>query len=147
MKILNTAIALALLVVIVGCSSQKAATTDDNTDSKIKKTPSGLQYEDLVVGTVGDFPKKGQTLLVHYTGTLENGKKFDSSVDRNQPFKMVYGETSVIQGWVEGLATMKVGGKRKLIIPPNLGYGTRGAGDLIPPNSTLIFEVELLEIK
>jgi peptidylprolyl isomerase len=106
-------------------------------------TPSGLKYSDLVVGT-GENPRPGQMVTVHYTGTLENGTKFDSSVDRGQPFTFQIGAGRVIKGWDEGVMTMKVGGKRRLIIPPSLGYGARGAGGVIPPNATLIFEVELL---
>jgi peptidylprolyl isomerase len=109
-------------------------------------TSSGLKYVDIKVGD-GATPKKGQTVEVHYTGTLENGQKFDSSRDRNQTFKFQIGEGQVIQGWDEGLSTMKVGGSRKLIIPPNLGYGARGAGGVIPPNATLLFDVELVGVK
>jgi ketosteroid isomerase-like protein len=109
-------------------------------------TPSGLKYEDIVVGD-GESPKPGQMVTVHYTGTLENGTKFDSSLDRGQPFSFQIGAGRVIKGWDEGVMTMKVGGKRKLIIPPELGYGARGAGGVIPPNAVLIFEVELLSVK
>ena len=109
-------------------------------------TPSGLKYVDLVTGT-GESPKPGQTVTVHYTGTLENGSKFDSSVDRGQPFTFQIGLGQVIKGWDEGVAGMKVGGKRTLVIPPDLGYGARGAGGVIPPNATLKFEVELLDVK
>jgi peptidylprolyl isomerase len=116
----------------------------------VSTTPSGLKIIDLKVGT-GPSPKTGQTCVMHYTGWLyENGaktKKFDSSVDRGQPFEFKIGVHQVIGGWDEGVATMKVGGKRTLIIPPALGYGANGAGNLIPPNSTLIFDVELLAIK
>ena len=108
-------------------------------------TSSGLQYIDLAVGT-GAIAESGQTVMVHYTGWLENGKKFDSSVDRGQAFSFPLGAGRVIKGWDEGVQGMKVGGKRKLIIPSNLGYGPRGAGGVIPPNATLIFEVELLGI-
>ncbi len=109
-------------------------------------TPSGLQYEEIIVGT-GAQPTAGQTVVVHYTGTLTDGKKFDSSVDRGQPFKFVLGRGMVIKGWDEGLSTMKVGGKRKLTIPPDLGYGARGAGGVIPPNATLVFDVELIAVQ
>jgi peptidylprolyl isomerase len=112
----------------------------------VNATPSGLQYIDLVEGT-GDSPKPGARVTVHYTGTLENGTKFDSSVDRNEPFEFQIGVGRVIRGWDEGVMTMKVGGKRKLIIPSELGYGARGAGGVIPPNATLIFDVELLGVK
>ena len=113
-------------------------------------TPSGLQIVDSTVGT-GAAPKPGQTCVMHYTGWLyeggKKGKKFDSSVDRHEPFEFPIGQRKVIAGWDEGVATMKVGGKRTLIIPPELGYGARGAGGVIPPNATLIFEVELLDVK
>lgn len=115
-------------------------------EPKIVTTPSGLQYQDYVEGT-GPSPGPGRTAVVHYTGWLTNGKKFDSSKDRGQPFSFPVGKGQVIKGWDEGVATMKVGGRRKLTIPPALGYGARGAGGLIPPNATLVFDVELLEVK
>jgi peptidylprolyl isomerase len=117
---------------------------------KIMTTASGLKIEDTQVGT-GDTPKPGQICVMHYTGWLyENGakgKKFDSSVDRNEPFQFPIGKGRVIAGWDEGVSSMQVGGKRTLIIPPELGYGARGAGSVIPPNATLIFDVELLGVK
>ncbi len=106
-------------------------------------TRSGLKYQDLVVGK-GPTPKVGSRVMVHYTGWLTNGTKFDSSLDRNQPFFFRLGRGEVIKGWDEGVATMHVGGKRKLTIPPELAYGHRGAGGVIPPDATLVFEVELL---
>ena len=109
-------------------------------------TASGLQYVDKKVGT-GASPQTGQKVFVHYTGWLLDGKKFDSSRDRGQPFSFSIGRGEVIKGWDEGVATMKVGGARELIIPPNLAYGAGGAGGVIPPNATLKFEVELLEIR
>jgi peptidylprolyl isomerase len=114
-------------------------------------TPSGLIYRDNEVGT-GAEAAAGNNVSVHYTGWLQEpngdkGKKFDSSVDRNEPFEFPIGQRKVIAGWDEGVATMKVGGKRTLIIPPALGYGARGAGGVIPPNATLMFDVELLEVK
>lgn len=114
-------------------------------DERISSTDSGLRYVDLIEGT-GPSPSTGDTVKVHYTGWLEDGTKFDSSVDRGQPFVFPLGRGRVIQGWDEGVATMKVGGKRKLIIPAHLAYGDRGAGGVIPPGATLIFEVELLGI-
>ncbi|MGN6311105.1 MAG: FKBP-type peptidyl-prolyl cis-trans isomerase [Xanthobacteraceae bacterium] len=117
---------------------------------KTMTTASGLQIVDTQVGT-GATPARGQTCVMHYTGWLyvdgKKGKKFDSSVDRNEPFEFPIGMGRVIAGWDEGVSTMKVGGKRTLIIPPELGYGARGAGGVIPPNATLIFDVELLAVK
>ncbi len=109
-------------------------------------TPSGLKYIDEVVGT-GASPKKGQKVTVHYTGRLQNGTKFDSSVDKGTPYEFAIGMGTVIKGWDEGIMSMKVGGKRKLIIPPTLGYGAVGSPPAIPPNSTLNFDVELLGIR
>jgi peptidylprolyl isomerase len=108
-------------------------------------TPSGLKYIDEKEGT-GASPTKGKKVTVHYTGTLTNGKKFDSSLDRGQPFQFVIGVGQVIKGWDEGVLSMKVGGKRKLMIPAALGYGARGAGGVIPPDADLNFDVELLGV-
>ncbi len=119
--------------------------TMSDDDNKVVTTASGLQYVVLNEGT-GATPKTGQTVVVHYTGTLEDGTKFDSSRDRGQPFSFKLGVGQVIKGWDEGLSTMKVGDRRQLTIPPELGYGARGAGGTIPPNATLIFDVELLKI-
>jgi FKBP-type peptidyl-prolyl cis-trans isomerase FkpA len=109
-------------------------------------TDSGLKYEDTVEGS-GAVAAAGQTAVVHYTGWLTDGSKFDSSKDRNQPFSFSLGKGMVIRGWDEGVVGMKVGGTRKLTIPPQLGYGAAGAGGVIPPNATLVFEVELLELR
>jgi peptidylprolyl isomerase len=123
------------------------AMTLDASAQTLTSTPSGLKYKDEVVGT-GPEPKAGQSVSVHYTGWLDQngqkGKKFDSSRDRGQPFSFTLGAGQVIAGWDQGVATMKTGGKRTLVIPPELGYGARGAGGVIPPNATLIFDVELL---
>ncbi|MEB3250825.1 MAG: FKBP-type peptidyl-prolyl cis-trans isomerase [Cyanobacteriota bacterium] len=108
-------------------------------------TASGLQYTDLVEGT-GAMPQSGQRVTVHYTGTLEDGTQFDSSRDRGRPFTFQIGVGQVIKGWDEGVGTMRVGGRRQLVIPPELGYGSRGAGGVIPANATLLFDVELLRI-
>jgi peptidylprolyl isomerase len=119
-------------------------------ESKMNTTPSGLQYEDTKEGT-GASPKTGQTCVMHYTGWLwekgAKGAKFDSSLDKGQPFEFPLGQGRVIKGWDEGVATMKIGGKRTLLIPPGLAYGARAMGGVIPPNSTLLFEVELVGIK
>jgi len=111
-----------------------------------KTTPSGLAYVDMKEGT-GVSPKTGQNVTVHYTGKLADGSKFDSSIDRGQPFSFKIGTGQVIKGWDEGVATMKVGGKRRLIIPPQLGYGPRGFSNVIPPNAVLHFDVELLDVR
>ena len=118
----------------------------ENMKPEVITTLSGLKYQDLLIGE-GASPIKGDKVSVHYTGKLTDGSIFDSSLDRNQPFEFSLGMGRVIKGWDEGIASMQVGGKRILTIPPKLGYGERGAGSRIPPNSTLIFEVELLEIK
>jgi peptidylprolyl isomerase len=134
--------ALVALAATVSVSSAYA--------QQVTTMPDGLKIIDIKVGT-GASPKPGQTCVMHYTGWLyENGakgKKFDSSVDRGTPFEFPIGQHRVIAGWDEGVATMKVGGKRTLIIPPTLGYGARGAGGVIPPNATLLFDVELLAVK
>lgn len=151
MRFVPLAIAAVALVCALGCNPTPGAAPSGSgaaapSGGKMQTTPSGLQYEDIVVGT-GATPQAGQTVSVHYTGTLQDGKKFDSSVDRGQPFQFVLGRGQVIKGWDEGLATMKVGGKRRLVIPPDLGYGARGAGGVIPPNATLNFDVELLGVR
>ena len=158
---MNKRIGLLLPAVLVAALASMPAIADETkptpapeaakkSESKMKSTPSGLQYEDTLEGT-GASPKPGQTCVMHYTGWLwENGakgKKFDSSVDSGKPFSFPIGQGRVIKGWDEGVATMKVGGKRTLLIPPQLGYGSRGAPGAIPPNATLLFEVELLDIK
>jgi peptidylprolyl isomerase len=148
MKILPRACALLALAVIAAAATLAPAAAQ--TAGKPMTTPSGLQIIDTKAGT-GASPQTGQICVMHYTGWLyENGAKgakFDSSVDRGKPFEFPIGTHRVIAGWDEGVATMKVGGKRTLIIPPDLGYGARGAGGVIPPNATLMFDVELIEIK
>jgi FKBP-type peptidyl-prolyl cis-trans isomerase len=134
----------ALIVLAIGVASSTQA--GGKKEDKVIKTKSGLQYIDVKVGD-GAEAKKGDKVSVHYTGTLKDGKKFDSSKDRGEPFEFPLGAGRVIKGWDEGVAGMKVGGIRKLIIPPDLGYGERGAGGVIPPNAELHFEVELLKVK
>ncbi len=135
-----------------GASGAEQPKSPATTDTKMNtKTDSGLEYQDLVVGT-GAQASAGQQVSVHYTGWLQNpdgsaGTKFDSSLDRGQPFNFPLGGGRVIRGWDEGVAGMKVGGKRRLVIPAALGYGARGAGGVIPPNATLIFDVELLGVR
>jgi peptidylprolyl isomerase len=135
---------LVMEIELADVKEPQVATPVDEKD--YTTTSSGLKYYDLIPGT-GDSPKAGQTVVVNYTGWLSDGTQFDSSLDRGEPFSFVLGEGSVIPGWEEGVATMQVGGKRQLVIPPDLGYGEQGAGNLIPPGATLVFEVELLEIK
>jgi FKBP-type peptidyl-prolyl cis-trans isomerase len=145
----STLAAIALTTLTASAVSMPTAAMAQ-TPGKAMTTASGLQIIDGTVGT-GVTPKPGQICVMHYTGWLyedgKKGKKFDSSVDRNEPFEFPIGQRKVIAGWDEGVASMKVGGKRTLIIPPNLGYGARGAGGAIPPNATLIFDVELLDVK
>ena len=145
----STLAAIALAVLTVSAFSMPG-TAMAQTPGKAMTTASGLQIIDTKVGT-GPTPKPGQICVVHYTGWLyedgKKGKKFDSSVDRNEPLEFPVGQRKVIAGWDEGVSSMKVGGKRTLIIPPALGYGARGAGGVIPPNATLIFDVELLGVK
>lgn len=147
----STHLGLVIATTLVGATLMSTnATMANAAEGKTMTTESGLKIEDSKVGD-GSSPESGQTCVMHYTGWLyENGvkgAKFDSSVDRGQPFAFKIGVGQVIKGWDEGVATMKVGGKRTLIIPPQLGYGTRGAGRVIPPNATLLFEVELLSIR
>jgi peptidylprolyl isomerase len=144
-------LALALVAALTGAVAAGAPTLAmAQTAGKTMTTASGLKITDSKVGT-GATPQPGQICVVHYTGWLYKdgvkGAKFDSSVDRGQPFEFPVGKHQVIAGWDEGVATMKVGGKRTLVIPPELGYGARGAGGVIPPNATLMFDVELLDVK
>ena len=140
-----SAVAIALAAIVIADADAFA-----QAPGKPMTTASGLQIIDTKVGT-GPSPKPGQICVMHYTGWLyengQKGKKFDSSVDRHEPFEFPIGKHQVIAGWDEGVATMKVGGKRTLIIPPALGYAARGAGGVIPPNATLMFDVELLAVK
>lgn len=151
--LVSTAAVLAFSAsIIAGCQkfdNQPPQTTVQQLQpgtAAMKRTPSGLQYEDLVAGS-GSSPAAGQRVTVHYTGWLTNGTKFDSSLDSNQPFIFTIGRGEVIPGWDEGVMTMKIGGKRKLVVPPELGYGAAGAGGVIPPNATLVFEVILLDAR
>lgn len=142
--VLSSVLSLLGLTVITFAEEKKMSSNE--TAGQAVTTVSGLQYIDLVVGK-GRQAKLGDTATVHYTGWLADGKKFDSSVDRKEPFSFRVGAGQVIKGWDEGVGTMRVGGKRKLTIPPQLGYGARGAGKVIPPNATLTFDVELLELR
>jgi len=159
------ALALAALVGVGGCAagggtgSSASTSKDTSTSTAAKSTdattsmnagvttlPDGLKYEDLKVGD-GPVAENGMNVQVNYTGWLTDGTKFDSSLDRGQPFAFTLGGGNVIRGWDEGVKGMKVGGKRKLTIPPDLGYGAAGAGGTIPPNATLVFEVDLLKVQ
>jgi peptidylprolyl isomerase len=146
--IIRTACAAVAAAIFTPLAVQMASA--QTAGKKPMTTASGLQIIDSKEGT-GATPKTGQTCVMHYTGWLyengQKGKKFDSSVDRNEPFEFPIGQRRVIAGWDEGVASMKVGGKRTLISPPELGYGARGAGGAIPPNATLMFDVELLAVK
>jgi len=144
LTILSTVLMLSGLTVFTFAEEKNMS--GNEAAGQVITTDSGLQYVDLVVGT-GRQAELGDTATVHYTGWLVNGTKFDSSVDRKEPFSFRVGAGQVIRGWDEGVGTMKVGGKRKLIIPPNLAYGSRGAGGAIPPNATLTFDVELLGLR
>jgi len=141
-----------MLLAMAGCArdhesgSSGGTVATSKTGGDVHTTASGLQYEDLRVGD-GAEAQKGQTVTVQYTGWLADGTKFDSSRDRSQPFRFRLGQGQVIKGWDEGVASMKVGGVRRLTIPADLGYGARGAGGVIPPNATLTFEVELLALQ
>ncbi len=141
---LSSALSLVGLTVFTFAEEKKMSSNE--AAGQVVTTESGLQYIDLVVGT-GRQAELGDTATVHYTGWLADGRKFDSSVDRKEPFSFRVGAGQVIKGWDEGVGTMKVGGKRKLTIPPQLGYGGRGAGNVIPPNATLTFDVELLGLR
>nr|WP_223264609.1 FKBP-type peptidyl-prolyl cis-trans isomerase [Sulfuriferula plumbiphila] len=157
MKLKSLILTSIALVTLIACGSANATSpvnravksvqsTTDRSSTMATTTASGLIYEDLVEGT-GATATAGHTVVVHYTGWLTNGTKFDSSKDRNEPFEFRLGAGQVIRGWDEGVAGMKEGGKRKLTIPAQLGYGARGAGDVIPPNAVLIFDVELIKVK
>jgi peptidylprolyl isomerase len=147
----RTLVALAFVTALAGVFAVGSTTTATAQEiGKTVTTSSGLQITDSKIGT-GATPRAGQICVMHYTGWLyvngAKGQKFDSSVDRGTPFEFPIGRQRVIAGWDEGVASMKVGGKRTLIIPPALGYGARGAGGVIPPNAALIFDVELLDVK
>jgi FKBP-type peptidyl-prolyl cis-trans isomerase FkpA len=144
MRVLSVATLLLAMVAFVFAQADNSKPTPVEGNGKTKV--GGLHYWDIKEGT-GKEAKSGSNVSVHYTGWLTNGRKFDSSVDRGQPFKFELGAGQVIKGWDEGVKGMKVGGKRQLRIPPEMGYGSRGAGTVIPPNATLIFDVELLNVQ
>jgi peptidylprolyl isomerase len=153
MTIQQSILCFAVSIAVAGCQTpatrsiaELTSYPGERTSMEKQTTKSGLAYIDQVVGT-GAEPKTGDKVTVHYTGYLTDGKKVDSSVDTNEPLTFVIGVGKVIKGWDEGIASMKVGGKRKLLIPSNLGYGMRGAGGVIPPNADLVFDVELIAIQ
>ena len=127
-------------------ATPRSSDTELTLDPESVLTESGLKIKDLVMGT-GDRARQGSVVVVHYTGRLLDGTKFDSSVDRGTPFEFTLGQSSVIQGWEEGVSSMRIGGKRQLIIPPDLAYGERGVGPIIKPGDTLVFDIELLEVR
>jgi FKBP-type peptidyl-prolyl cis-trans isomerase len=145
-KLLSLVSVVSLFLCVAGAASHADNSAPSKTTGKPTTTGSGLKYWELKKGT-GPAAKSGDPVKVHYTGWLVDGKKFDSSLDRGEPFAFKLGAGMVIKGWDEGVAGMKVGGKRQLRIPPELGYGARGAGGAIPPNAELIFDVELLAVK
>lgn len=145
-RVLVILLSLGLLALALGCGGKGDKKPGQADVGDTVRTSSGLRYVDLKMGT-GASPSTGKTAVVHYTGWLTTGRKFDSSKDRNEPFRFPIGQGRVIKGWDEGVSTMKIGGVRKLIIPPELAYGDRGAGSVIPPGATLIFEVELLSVE
>ena len=151
MKHLHRPLLVLLAVTLIGCGAEEQPWEVPDAPAQISDwdytiTPSGLKHHDLKVGS-GPSPQKGQNVEVHYTGWLTNGKMFDSSVAKGRTFTFELGVGGVIKGWDEGVATMQVGGVRQLVIPPDLGYGSSAIGTVIPANSTLVFQVELLEIR
>jgi FKBP-type peptidyl-prolyl cis-trans isomerase len=144
--VVQAALLLSLGSGSIAADNQEIKKETKNMAEQTVTTESGLKYLDVTVGT-GRLAELGDTASVHYTGWLADGKKFDSSVDRKEPFSFRLGAGQVIKGWDEGVMGMKIGGKRKLTIPPQLGYGARGAGGVIPPNATLTFDVELLDLR
>ncbi len=137
---------VAMLSLATFTSAGERGQAKEQYSGKVVTTSSGLKYIDLVIGD-GRKAEQGDTAIVHYTGWLQDGTKFDSSLDRNEPFSFPIGVGMVIPGWDEGVNSMHKGGKRRLIIPPQLGYGRKGVGNIIPPNATLTFEVELIDLR
>lgn len=145
-RIVAILLAASLMVFAAACGGSKAGKGGEGAAGDTVKTASGLKYIELKVGT-GPAPQVGQVAVVHYTCWLSNGEKIDGSRDSNKPFEFTLGGGRVIKGWEEGVLSMKIGGHRKLIVPPELGWGARGAGGVVPPNATVLFEVELLSVK